>query len=259
MTVSLRAIGATRVITVDRAHARNALDTRTMDALVDAAQACADDHGARAIVLAAAPPTFVAGGDLRELGALRGRAGGRAVSRKGHRVIDALQGVELPLIAAIDGDAYGGGCELAAACDVRIAHESTSLHWVQNRLSVTTGWGATPRLVALVGAGTAARWLLAAQSVRAREAFAHGFLDELVVEGTALDRAIAWAASVEAIDPIVTRCQLQMIRQEASRTVRAARRMESRSFAACWALPSHEAAVRRFVDARGSRSKATDR
>jgi enoyl-CoA hydratase len=257
VTVTLRAVGAARVITVDRAHARNALDSATLRAMIEAARACETDSSARAIVLSAAPPTFVAGGDLREFGALVGPAGGRAVSRKGHAMIDALLATELPLVAAVDGDAYGGGCELAAACDVRIAHEQASFHWVQGRLSVTTGWGATARLSALVGAGTAARWLLGAQTVTAREAHACGFVDVLSLEATALERALAWSEGVAAIDPIVTRAQLRMLRRGARRAEREARSLEERSFSACWALPSHEDAVRRFNETRAARAKLT--
>jgi enoyl-CoA hydratase/carnithine racemase len=255
MTVVVERHGHTRVLRVDRASARNALDSATMTALVRAANECAQDDHARVLVLAASGPTFIAGGDLREFGALKGRSGGRAVARKGHALIDGLRSAGLPLVAAIDGDAFGGGCELAAACDLRIAHRLARFHWVQNKLAVTTGWGATARLVALVGAGTAAQWLLSAQTVTAEEAHARGFVDHLADEDSALASALAWSERVAAIDPTVTRLQLSLLR--GPDTDRRARAAESRAFAECWALPAHEAAIDAFVNARGRRARST--
>lgn len=253
MTVSLTERGASRVLTVERPHARNALDTSTIDALVALAKRCKRDPAARVIVIAASPPTFIAGGDLREFGALVGARGGRAVARKGRTLIQALRSVSLPLVAAIDGDAYGGGCELAAACDVRFARASARFHWVQNRLAVTTGWGATERLLSLVGASTAARWLLGAESVSAEEAQRAGFVDALAHEGTALDLALAWAERVASIDAAVTREQLALIRRSSDEHAKPSRARELRAFAKCWALPAHEEAVRRFFTERAQR------
>jgi enoyl-CoA hydratase/carnithine racemase len=246
MTVALESHGAARVLRVNRPDAHNALDSKTMDAFV--AHARAIDGDARAIVIAAAGPSFIAGGDLKEFGALRGRAGGRAVSSKGHAVVRALRAIGLPLVAAIDGDAYGGGCELAAACDLRFARSTARFHWVQNKLAVTTGWGATHRLAQLVGVSTAARWLLAAESVSAEDAHRAGFVDQLAHEVSALDLALAWCERVASIDPTVTRLQLGLLRAEHEERSKRAHERERRAFAECWALEAHERAVQRFIE-----------
>ncbi len=245
MTVHVERHGVARVLLVDRAHARNALDSSTIDALISQAESL--DEEARAVVLSARGPTFIAGGDLKEFGALKGRAGGRTVSAKGHALVRALRSTGLPLVAAIDGDAFGGGCELAAACDLRFAKATARFHWVQNKLAVTTGWGATARLAALVGASTATRWLLAAESVSAEEAQRAGFVDQLAHEVSALDLALAWCAKLSAIDPTVTRLQLALLRKELSLS---AINAERTAFAQCWALEAHERAVEQFVSKR---------
>ncbi|MBL8682698.1 MAG: enoyl-CoA hydratase/isomerase family protein [Myxococcales bacterium] len=255
MSATLEANGVARVLTVRRSEARNALDTETIDALVSHARTVKQDATARAIVLAASPPTFVAGGDLREFGALKGRAGGRAVARKGRALIAALRATKLPIVAAVDGDAYGGGCELAAACDLRFAHERASFHWVQNKLAVTTGWGATARLVAIVGASTATRWLLGAETVSAREAHQARFVDEVCAEKSALEAALAWTERLAAIDPAVTAAQLSLVRASLDHAVARSSAAELSAFAACWALPSHEAAVARFIERRERRER----
>lgn len=255
MSVTLEAIGVARVLTVRRAEARNALDSATIDALVAHASRVAKDASARAIVLTASGPTFIAGGDLHEFGALEGRAGGRTVARKGRALIRALHAVKLPLVAAIDGDAYGGGCELAAACDLRFAHERASFHWVQNKLAVTTGWGATARLVARVGASTATQWLLGAESVSAKRAYEKRFVDELCVETTALEAALAWCERLASIDPTVTKAQLGLTRRALDLSVAQASAAELDAFATCWALPAHRTAVARFTERRARRER----
>lgn len=251
MTVRLESHGTARVVRIDRDHARNALDSATMDSIIEAAGRIANDPEARAIVLATYGSTFVAGGDLKEFGALTGEAGGQTVARKGLAMIDALRGCALPLIAAIDGDAYGGGCEVASACDLRFCSSTARLHWVQNKLAVTTGWGATARLVAIVGRSTATRWLLSAATVSADEALAAGFVDGVAdaARGQSAEQlALAFCATFDGIDPAVTREQLALLRdgQESPQS----RAREESAFARTWALEAHERAVRRFLARR---------
>ncbi len=170
-------------------------------------------------------------------------------------MIKALRAAGVPVVAAIDADAYGGGCELAAACDLRIASQNARFHWVQNALAVTTGWGATERLVSLVGEGTAARWLLAAQSVSAEQAHAHGFVDILSTTRSALDTAVEWSDSVSKIAEEITRLQLALLRGVHNpQRVRAARK-EREAFASSWAHPAHEQAVKKFMDRAANGAK----
>lgn len=251
MSVRLEQSGSARVLRIDREHARNALDSATMDAMIEAARRVSDDPDARAIVLATYGSTFVAGGDLKEFGALTGEAGGRTVARKGLAVIDALRACALPLIAAIDGDAYGGGCEVASACDLRFCSSNARLHWVQNKLAVTTGWGATERLVSIVGRATATRWLLSAASVSAEEAHAAGFVDTIADAArgqSAEELALTFCATLDAVDPAVTREQLALLREGQESPER--RASEESAFARTWALEAHERAVRRFLSRR---------
>lgn len=239
-----------RILRIDRPEARNALDSKALAAIVTCAEQARADASVRVLIVTGSDKVFVAGGDLKEFAALKGKAGGRTVARKGRAMIEALRNVGVPLVAAIDGDAYGGGCELAASCDLRIARAGTRLHWVQNALAVTTGWGATERLLTLVGAGTAARWLLGAQSVTAEEAHSAGFVDMVVTEGSALEAAVQWSESVSKIAAEITDAQLKLLRGvhqgQRSKSLAA----ELSAFAQCWAHPEHEEAVARFLASR---------
>ena len=108
--------------------------------------------------------------------------------------LEQLAKLPLPVLAAVNGDAAGGGCEIIAACDLRLAAEDAQLRWVQVRMGLTTGWGGTARLVRLIGASRAMALLLTGESISAAEAYRIGFVQRLVPAGEpVLPVAIAWA------------------------------------------------------------------
>ena len=247
MTVVLEQRGSTRIVRIDRPERRNALGRETLEAIVQAAKLIGADRDARAIVITGTGAAFVAGGDLQELASLTTAAGGREVHRLGHRATDALRRTKLPLIAAVNGDAFGGGCELAAACDYRFAERHARFHWVQGRLAVTTGWGGTARLLEIVGSAVAARWLLTARTVDTLEARDCGFVDEVVETGTSVDAACAFASEIATVPRETTRLQLELIRGAASKRATLARAAERKAFGQAWASQEHQDAVARFL------------
>lgn len=251
-TVSLAAHGAARVLTVERPERRNALDRATLRGLARAARAAARDPDARGIVITGRGTVFVAGGDLHELARLRGRAGGRRVADLGHATLDALRAAGLPLVAAVHGDAFGGGCELAAACDYRVVERTARFHWVQGRYAITTAWGGTARLCELVGPAVAMRWLLGARTVDAAEAQAAGFADELVEPGGAVGAACALVETFTALTGATVRAQLALIRAMHGASRDEARMLEQRAVARTWASRDHHDAVARALARLGA-------
>jgi enoyl-CoA hydratase len=248
MGVALEARGPARVIRIDRASRHNALDRAALRALAAAGRAVARDPEARGIVLTGTAPAFIAGGDLREFARVRTAAGARAIARLGRDAIDALRGAGVPLVAAINGDAHGGGCELAAACDYRVLESHVRLHWVQGRFAIATGWGATARLVDLVGRGVAARWLLGARSVAADEAARVGFADEVVPTGRGVAAACGFIDGIAAVTTrAATRRQLGLVRRACGGMSERDRADELRAFARGWAAQEHQDAMREFV------------
>ncbi len=253
MSVTVEARGAARVVTVDRPHRRNALDPDALVALQKVALALRRDRAARAVVLTGAPGVgvFLSGGDLQVLKDVRSAREARTMARAAHAAVDALHALGVPLVAAIHGDAFGGGCELAAACDYRVAEEGVRFHWVQARFAVTTGWGGASNLLDLVSRGTATRWLLTASPVPVAEAHAAGFVDAVVAKGTALDEAVAFAERV-AKNPASGVARLLTLLRASSRLDRgAARALELREFGAAWATPEHHDAVAAFLARKG--------
>lgn len=249
MSVRAHRDGGACVLTVDRPARKNALDPATLAALGDAARDLAGDDSLRAVVLtgAAGAGVFLSGGDLQELVAVRTDDEARAMAGVAHAAVDALRALEVPLVAAVNGDAYGGGCELAAACDYRVCDEGVRFHWVQTRFAVTTGWGGASNLLDLVPRGTALRWLLSGRAVPVDEARAAGFADEVVPAGESVARAVAFAHHIAQQPRGATARMLTLVRASGRLSREEARELELREFGASWATDDHHRAVAAFL------------
>jgi len=123
---------------------------------------------------------FVAGGDLKELLAYKEPDAGERLQRIMSKALKELTQLPFPVIAAINGDAIGGGCEILTACDLRIAAAHARFRFPQVRLGLTTGWGGTGRLVRLIGQSRASDWLLTGRTVDVHEALIAGFIHRVV-------------------------------------------------------------------------------
>lgn len=249
MSVKVHRDGAACVLVVDRPERKNALDPATLTALGDAAWSLAGDASVRAVVLTGAPGVgvFLSGGDLRELASVRTAEEARAMASVAHAAVDGLRALGVPIVAAVNGDAYGGGCELAAACDYRICDDGVRFHWVQTRFAVTTGWGGASNLLDMVPRGVALRWLLEGRPVPVDEAHAAGFADEIVPIGTSLTRAVTFAHHVARNGREATARMLTLLRESGRLSRAEARALELREFGASWATEEHHDAVTAFL------------
>ncbi|HHQ14214.1 MAG TPA: enoyl-CoA hydratase/isomerase family protein [Chromatiales bacterium] len=158
-------------LTINRPEQRNALSL----SLLDEIGACLLDHQQQsklrcAIITAAGDRCFAAGGDLKELDAIRSEDQSLAMSQRGRRALDAIRQFPVPVVAALNGLALGGGAELAMACDLRVAAEHAEIGFLQGQLNVTTAWGGGIDLIALLGHQRALELLLSARRVSATEA-----------------------------------------------------------------------------------------
>lgn len=241
--------GAVQVLLVNRPERRNSLDPEALDALRAHAEAMRAMPSVRGVILAgeASCGVFVSGGDLHALKGVRTARGARELARRAHGAVDALRSLGVPLVAAVAGDAYGGGCELAAACDYRVAERQVRFHWVQARMGVTTGWGGAANLLDLVSRGTAMRWLLTADPVGAEEAQAAGFVDAVVDAGGALDHARALIGRVARQPRAGVRRMVFLLRETTRLDARRARVLELDHFGRSWATTEHHEAVAAFL------------
>jgi enoyl-CoA hydratase len=196
--------GAVATVTINRPKVLNALNAPTMEELAAAMTALGADESVRVIVLTGAgEKSFVAGADINEL-AVQTPVGGRDHAQRGQRVLDAIEQVGKPVIAAINGFALGGGCELAMACTLRIAADTARLGQPEINLGLIPGYAGTQRLTRLVGRGVALEILLTGDPISAAEAHRIGLVNrvvpaaDLMTEARKLAQALALKAPVAA-------------------------------------------------------------
>ncbi len=187
-------------MTVDRPDAMNALDVATLTELRDRLAELRDDDAVRAVVLTGAGErAFIAGADIKAMSAMDVDAA-RAWGELGHNVARRLETMPKPTIAAINGFALGGGCELAAACDIRYASSRAKLGQPEINLGIIPGWGGTQRLARLCGLGFAKELILTGRVVEADEALARGLVDG--VQDPVLDKALETARLLSTKSPL---------------------------------------------------------
>ena len=188
-------------LSINRPESRNALALRTMSELDSALDQLAG-LGARVVVVrGVGAQAFCAGGDLKELETMRDEADAVAMARRMRATLDRLPQLDIPVIAGLNGDALGGGAELAIACDFRIAAAHARLGFAQINLGLMPAWGAPERLVSLVGRGRALHLLLSGRTMSAVEGFAAGVI-EAVVDSDGFDERLSTVARAIADAPV---------------------------------------------------------
>jgi enoyl-CoA hydratase len=192
--VRLEREGAVALITLDRPDVLNSFNTAMADELLLAAAVLQDDTSARAVVVTGAGGrAFCAGADIAEFGALVSPDDFHGFIGHLSRAVEAIAALPQPVIAAVEGVAFGGGCELAMACDLRTASERTRFGLPEIKLGLLPGLGGTQRAIRLLPAGMATRMLLTGDPIVATEAHLVGFCEPPTPAGGALDAAIALA------------------------------------------------------------------
>jgi enoyl-CoA hydratase len=191
------------VVTVDRAEALNALNATELTELRDGLRELAEDDEVHAVVLTGAGErAFVAGADIKEMSDM-GVEEARAWSELGHEVARLLEMMPKPTIAAINGFALGGGCELALACDIRYASSAAKLGQPEVSIGIIPGWGGTQRLARTAGIGFAKELVYTGRMVDAQEARERGVVNAVYPPEELLDRTLELARSLAAKSPLV--------------------------------------------------------
>ncbi len=239
--------GGALLLTLDRPAAGNALDEATILALRARLDHAVRDETLNCVILCGTGRFFCAGGDLKAYRALEDAAALERVFGAARALLDAIEAHPLPVIAAIDGYALGGGAELALACDLRVAGAGAVLGFPQLRLGIIPGWDGTERLAARVGRGTAMRLLLTGERLTAEAAQAMGLVE--LVAGNAREAALRLAAGLEAAAPLAIRGAKQAL--SALDLPRAeARKLAAEVFARLWFTEDHREAERAFAEKR---------
>ena len=184
--VKLALNGAVATVTIDRPEALNALDPDVLEALERTFETINSDFSIKVVILTGVKKAFVAGADIASMSSMTPEEA-VAFSRLGQRVFNRIASMRPVVIAAVNGFALGGGCELAMACDIRVAVESAKLGIPETSLGVFPGFAGTQRLPRLVGLGIAKELLATAQKVTAQRAYDSGLVNDVVPKDDLLD------------------------------------------------------------------------
>jgi enoyl-CoA hydratase/carnithine racemase len=207
------------------------------------------------LIRGAGDKAFCAGGDLKELEHMRSEAEAASMARRMRATLDRLPQLPIPVIAGLNGDAFGGGAELAVACDIRIAAAHARIGFAQVTLGLMPAWGASERLAALVGRGRALHLLLGGQAIGAVDALRMGLVEE-VVPSVGFDMRLAELATLIAAAPVAA---IAGIKRSVD-SVRPHRNPELADvtideFARTWAHPAHWKAVEKMEKRRKAKKK----
>jgi enoyl-CoA hydratase/carnithine racemase len=203
--------GAIGIVALHRPEKFNALDIpmlRALEAALDEAEAA---DGVRVVLVRGEGKGFCAGGDVEAWAAMSAADFQVQWVRYGHRVFDRLARLRQPTIAVLSGHALGGGLELAAACDFRVAESQVKLGFPETSIGVVPGWSGTQRAVRRFGAQTVRRMALGGEVLLASDALALGVVDRVVETGKALEEAKAWGERIADRGPLATEAAKLMI------------------------------------------------
>ncbi len=198
-------------ITVNRPDKLNALKNNVLDDFRDVFRSIQDDEDVGGVVITGAGhKAFVAGADIGELNHLKQKSGERA-SQKGQSVFSWIESTGKPVIAAVEGYALGGGCELAMACHLRVASVTAKFGFPELRLGLIPGYGGTQRLARLVGKGRALEMILDGSPIDAGKALEFGLVNRVVKEGQAVAASREWMSKILTNGPIAMDKAIQAV------------------------------------------------
>jgi enoyl-CoA hydratase len=237
-------------VTVNRPAVRNALNAATVRELKTAFDQAKNDEEVRvAILTGAGDKAFVAGADINEL-ATQTPGAGREYALAGQAVFDSIEQLGKPVIAAVNGYALGGGCELAMACTFRIASDNAMLGQPEVKLGVIPGYGGSQRLPRLVGKGRALQILLTGDMVPAAEALRIGLVNAVVAPAELMSAAESIARKIMANGPVAVRLSIEAVNRGMEMTLDEGQFLEAALFGLSCATEDMREGVRAFLEKR---------
>ncbi|MBQ6734666.1 MAG: enoyl-CoA hydratase/isomerase family protein [Lachnospiraceae bacterium] len=240
---------AVGIITINRPEALNALNSAVLDelsAVIDGV----DQNTIRCLILTGAgEKSFVAGADIAEMSSLT-KAEGEAFGKKGNDVFRKLETFPIPVIAAVNGFALGGGCEIAMSCDFRICSDNAMFGQPEAGLGITPGFGGTQRLARLIGPGMAKQLLYTARNIKAEEALRLGLVNQVVPQAELMPTVEKMAAGIAQNAPIAVRGCKEAVNKGLDLPMDEAIVVEEKIFGACFETHDQKEGMGAFLEKR---------
>lgn len=238
---------AVAVLTINRPKALNALNSAVLDELNEALDAV-DLNEVRVLILTGAgEKSFVAGADIGEMSSLT-KAEGEAFGKKGNDVFRKLETLPIPVIAAVNGFALGGGCEISLACDIRICSENAVFGQPEVGLGITPGFGGTQRLARTIGVGMAKQLIYTARNIKAPEALRIGLVNAVYPAEELMDAAKKMASIIAANAPIAVRNCKKAINDGLQTDIESGIEIEEKLFGNCFETEDQRYGMAFFLD-----------
>src|SRR5437899_2211486 len=242
--------GAIAYVTLNRPKVLNALNKRTWEDLRTAFEDARDDAAVRGVILTGAgDKAFIAGADISELTHLTAVEAEKS-SSYGQEVLNLIENLGKPVIAAINGFALGGGCETAMACTVRVAVENAKFGQPEVKLGVLPGGGGTQRLPRLVGKGRALQLILTGEMISAQEAYRIGLVNEVVPSADLITRAEAMLNQIFANAPVAVKYSLEAVNKGLEASQAEGLALEASLFGLCAGTDDKKEGTQAFLEKR---------
>ena len=235
------------ILTINRPEALNALNSTVIGDLEQAITEVEKDAELGALIITGEGRSFVAGADIGEQLPLD-VAGGRKWGQRGSALMRRIEKLEIPTIAAVNGFALGGGCELSMACDIRIASEKAKFGQPEVGLGITPGFGGTQRMPRICGTAHAMELILTADTINAQQALEIGLVSKVVAPDALMDTALELANKIASKAQVAIRAAKQAVRYGIQCDISTAATYEALAFATCFGTEDQKDAMKAFVE-----------
>lgn len=242
------------LVTINRPKAMNALNGQVLDELYAAFNEFEKEDAAKVAIVTGEGKAFVAGADIAQMKDSN-PIEGRALIAKGHKVMNYMESIEKPIIAAVNGFALGGGCELAMACDFRIASEKAKFGQPEVNLGIIPGFGGTQRLPRLVGKGMAKYLIMTADMIPAEEAYRIGLVEKVTAPDDLLPACQEIAKKIMTKAPIAIGIAKSTINNGYDLDLRAGSMLEVEAFASTFSSEDKQEGMAAFLEKRAPEFK----
>ncbi|MCB7302909.1 enoyl-CoA hydratase-related protein [Bariatricus massiliensis] len=241
--------GQVGIVTINRPKALNALNSQVLDDLNEVIDSVDTDAVRCLILTGAGEKSFVAGADIGEMSTLT-KAEGEAFGKKGNDIFRKLETLPIPVIAAVNGFALGGGCEISMSCDIRICSDNAVFGQPEVGLGITPGFGGTQRLARLVGPGMAKQMIYTARNIKSDEALRIGLVNAVYTQEELMPAAKKMAAGIAKNAPIAVRNCKKAINDGLEVTMDEAIVLEEKLFGDCFESYDQKEGMAAFLEKR---------